>query len=131
PILTITSVQPFNEGTYTCIIRDDYDSVVTQPVTFTMIARPTFVVHPVSQTVVQGGSVTLSVQLSGSTPMTFRWRKQINSSPVTFAFLNTNQGGNIATFTINNVQPSDGTNYNVAVSNLVGLASGGGASSTA
>jgi hypothetical protein len=131
PVLTISNSASFNEGTYTCIVRDDYDSIITTPVTFNQIARPGFLVQPVSQTVVQGGSVTLSVMMSGSTPMTYRWRKQINSSPVTFTFLNTNVGGNIGTFTINNAQLSDGTNYNVAVSNLVGLASGGGASTTA
>jgi len=75
----------------------------------------------VSQSVVAGGSVTLSVAASGHPlPFSYRWRK--GGSGLTNIVLADTK----CFFTITNVQPNPGTNtvtYTVAVTNLAGAAS--------
>jgi hypothetical protein len=126
--LIITNVQPVNEGIYTVSVRDDYETQVTDPARLTIIFKPVFTLHPLSQKVVQGGSVTLSAAAAGTTPMTFRWRKQTN----TFAYSSfaTNTGPAFSFVTITNFQLSDVTNYNVVLSNVAGFATGGPLSGT-
>ncbi|MDB6031913.1 MAG: Spore coat protein CotH, partial [Verrucomicrobiales bacterium] len=82
PVLTITNIQVLNQGAYTVSVNDDYDTFTSNPASLALVYRPLFVTHPLSQKVVQGGSVTLSAAATGTTPMTFRWRKQTN----TFAY---------------------------------------------
>jgi hypothetical protein len=118
--LTITNVQLSNQGAYTVSLMDDFDTITSASATLTLVYRPLLTVHPISQPVVQGQPVTLTVAASGTTPMTFRWRKQTNGS--SFVTVATNIGDGYSFFTISNFQLSDATNYNASVSNIVGLA---------
>jgi hypothetical protein len=88
--------------------------------TFIILIRPEIVVQPVSQSVVAGSNVVLSITASGHPlPLSYRWRK--NGIGLTNILLyDTN-----CFFTITNVQPNAGTNtvnYNVVVTNLAGAA---------
>jgi hypothetical protein len=122
--ITITNAQPSNEGLYTCVVFDDFDSLTSDPATLSVSARAAFVVHPVSQTAVEGGSATLTVVVAGSTPMSYRWRKGTTTLS-TGAIFFTNRNSIYSFITLTNIQMSDAANYNVVVSNLVGFATGG------
>ena len=136
--LTFTNLQGFNEGTYVVTVSDDYGVTNSQPVTLTLISKPFFVVHPVGQSALEGGSVTFSTAVIGSSQLlNFRWRK--GSSNLTNGVNNvsiyTNASLGYSTLTLTNLSMADAAaNYFVIVSNLLGFAQGGpqnGASSNA
>jgi alpha-tubulin suppressor-like RCC1 family protein len=66
--------------------------------------------HPVSQTVLEGATVTFTVVAAGGQPITYQWRE--NGTPITFA---TN-----STFQLFNVTTNDIANYSVLVRNALG-----------
>ena len=72
--------------------------------------KPFIVVQPVGQTVNYNGTVTLSVVVSGSTPLTFQWKQ--NNAPVPV--------GTNATLTLTNVLVSQAGQYTVLVTNSAG-----------
>ncbi|HMJ65414.1 MAG TPA: FG-GAP-like repeat-containing protein, partial [Candidatus Binatia bacterium] len=120
-MLTLTNVQLVDEGDYRVIASNSFGAVEAITGTLVILIRPTITVQPVSQNVVAGGNVILSVAASGHPlPLSYRWRK--NGGGVTNMILyETN-----CFFTITNVQPNPGTNivnYNVVVTNLAGVAS--------
>jgi formylglycine-generating enzyme required for sulfatase activity/murein DD-endopeptidase MepM/ murein hydrolase activator NlpD len=71
---------------------------------------PTLTVHPKSQTLTIGATVTLSVRAAGTGPLSYQWSK--NGVPLS--------GASGSTFTIRNFQESDAGNYSVVVSNSFG-----------
>jgi len=75
------------------------DAVFIQPVSIS--AQPQNVSAP------PGGTATFNVMATGTAPLSYVWR--FNGSPV--------PGANSATLTITNVQPVNGGNYDVIVSN--------------
>jgi hypothetical protein len=81
--LTIANIQIANEGLYTAAVSDDYETVVSQPATLSLVAAPVLTLRPFNMTVVEGSSVTLSVAASGTAPISFRW--QTNSPTTAFA----------------------------------------------
>lgn len=70
----------------------------------------TIIDEPDDQIVSLGGTATFSVTATGSSPLTYQWRK--NGAAI--------QGATSATFTITNAQLSHEGNYSVAVSNSFG-----------
>lgn len=119
--LMLTNVQLADDGQYSVVASNSFGAVESLQGTLVILVRPVITVQPVSQSVVLGGSVTLSVAVSGHPlPLSYRWRK--GGSVLTTMFLfDTN-----CFITITNVQPNAGTNivsYNVAVTNLAGAAS--------
>jgi hypothetical protein len=82
--------------------------------------RPTITLQPLSQNVVLGGSATLTVAASGTTPISFRWRRNnLNFTPP--GIIISTPTNSSLTFT--NIQFSDTTNfYNVAITNIAGPA---------
>ena len=81
---------------------------------------PAFTSQPVNRTISQGQNVTFSVTVSGATPLSYQWKK--NGTNIS--------GANMASYTINNVQPLDAAFYNVVVSNTYGFATSNSASLT-
>jgi hypothetical protein len=47
--LVLTNVQHTNEGTYTCVLTDGYDTFVTEPATLTIVFKPTWTLQPSSE----------------------------------------------------------------------------------
>lgn len=98
-------------GEHSLVVANSAGSV-TSAVAHVLVAEPTgIILSPVSQTVPQGGSVTLSVTASGTLPLGFRWRR--GGSTIKFVVLNSVQ----SFLTITNVQ--DSADYTVAVTNVV------------
>lgn len=75
-------------------------------------SAPNITQHPLSQTVSLGQSVTFSVQATGSTPLSYQWRKGPN--PI--------QNANGPTFNIPSAQETDAGQYTVVVTNPLGSA---------
>jgi hypothetical protein len=80
------SVQLPDDGVYQVTASNAFGTV-TASATLSVLVRPLFTVHPLSQSVVAGGDVTLSVSASG------------NPLPFTFRFLR--NGATVATFVLN------------------------------
>jgi hypothetical protein len=125
-VLVLTNIQDSAAGAYNCVVGDDFDTAISQPATLTIITKPIFTQHPLSQSAVQGGSVTLTVAVSplSTQPVGFRWRR-----PATL----TNGGFNgfivayptYSFLTLTNVQAIDAATYTVVVTNIAGNAVGG------
>jgi hypothetical protein len=122
-ILSVTNSQPVNEGLYTCLVSDDVDSLLSNPARLTIITRPTYTLHPIAQTVVQGGMVSFSTAATGTTPMSFRWRTNgVTYDPVSGVIVGTPTN---STLTLTNVpQNFNGLSFSVAITNLAGSAGG-------
>jgi hypothetical protein len=119
--LTLTNVQLIDDGEYSVIASNSFGAVESLQGRLVVLIRPAITVHPVSQSVVAGGNVTLSVSATGNPfPLSFRWRSN-NSFTATLTVYDTN-----CFLTLSNVQPTVMTNqfrYSVAVTNLAGSSS--------
>ena len=75
-------------STYFCIVTNGYGSVQSNAGRLTVLSGSTvtpvaFTSHPQSQSVVAGNSVTFSVTVSGTTPISLQWYR--NNSPISGA----------------------------------------------
>ena len=116
--LTLTNVQLADDGEYSVIASNSFGVVESLQGILVILIRPVITVQPVSQSVVAGGDVVLSITAIGHPlPLSFRWRK--NGIAVTnMVLFDTN-----CFLTITNVQPNAGGNafhYTVVVTNLAG-----------
>ena len=74
--LTVTNTQTSNAGLYSVAVSDSVGTIVTPPVTLTILVNPVIVLGPVNQSVVVGQPVTLSVIAAGSPlPFNYEWRR--------------------------------------------------------
>ena len=110
--LALTNVQMAQDGLYTVVATDALRSVTSQPATLTVLIKPVIVQAPLSQSVVVGGSVTFSVEITGNpAPFLYQWRQ--GSTILTNMVLAEKK----AFFTLNNVQTSNGGQYRVVITN--------------
>ncbi|HOX63891.1 MAG TPA: immunoglobulin domain-containing protein [Verrucomicrobiota bacterium] len=116
---TFTMTAPLTPGTYTTdwrMVRDGvtwFGATHSEQVTVVSLATPPSITsQPVSQTVTQGGTATFSVVATGTAPLTYQWR--LNGTAIA--------GATQSSYTKSNVQPADGGNYSVVVSNSGGNA---------
>ncbi len=71
---------------------------------------PSITTQPLSQTNALGGNVTLTVVAAGATPLSYQWR-----------FYGSNISGATATsYALNNIQPTNGGDYTVVITNAFG-----------
>jgi sugar lactone lactonase YvrE len=73
---------------------------------------PTFTAQPASQTINQGSSVTISVGITGTAPLSFQW--YLNGAPIS--------GATNPSCVVDEAQPSDAGSYTVTVTNVDGSA---------
>jgi hypothetical protein len=101
PSLAINNAQLDDDGIYTVIVQDDINLPVTGSARLYILVTPLIIQQPLSQPVVQGGSVTLSIVISNTAtlPITYRWRR--GASFVATNVANTH----VDFFTATNVQP--------------------------
>jgi hypothetical protein len=114
PMLSLSNVQPADSATYTVIITDDIGPIIGAPATLLVLADPVIVQHPLSQSVVPGASVTLSVSMTNTATLPVGYYWQRNGVYIPNAFFTLNQ--HTAFYTITNAQPPY-TNYAVMVTN--------------
>ncbi len=109
----VTNAQFTNEGTYTVAVTDSIAPAVSAPARLAILVEPLILQAPLSQTVVVGASVTISVTVTNTAtlPIGYRLRRNNASQPEFYA-ANERSGF----FTITNVQLPF-TNYAIIVTN--------------
>jgi CotH kinase protein/Lamin Tail Domain/Fn3 associated/Concanavalin A-like lectin/glucanases superfamily len=83
--LVLTNVQFTNEGTYVLAVNDAYGQTFSDPANLVLLVNPFIVEHPVSQTIVTGATVVLSVTVTNTAtlPVGFRLRRNGSTMPTT------------------------------------------------
>src|SRR6266542_2389749 len=124
--LLVTNAQLPQEGTYSVVVSNSYGSVPSRGAALVVLVRPVITLHPVSQAVAAGRSVTLSAVAEGHPlPLTFRWR--MNGLPMTNVMAN----GTNCFLTLTNLQATLTTNQFHLVVGVTNLAGGSLLSSNA
>jgi len=108
--LTLTSVQPVQSGTYAVQVANVAGWIISSNALLTVNTPPGITTPPASSTNIAGTTASFTVVATGSSPMTYQWKKN-----------NANIAGATATnFTITNVQTNDAATYCVAITNAFG-----------
>lgn len=108
---TISGLQANDAGDYDVVVSNVNSSVNSFVATLFVNVPPSIASHPQSRTL-QCGSVTFTVNATGTPLLTYQWRKGGVSI----------EGANQSTYTISSVVAGDAGNYSVVVSNDVGYA---------
>jgi len=113
--LTISSVQLSHAGQYRVIVTSPGGQVFSESAVVTVDASveaqaPQITQQPQSQTVAVGAEARLSVQATGSDPLSYRWQVSNFNIP----------GASSPEFVITDAQPGDSGEYRVVVSNAAG-----------
>jgi hypothetical protein len=119
--LLITNAQLSDEGSYSVVVSNSYGSVQSSAVALVVLIPPVITLNPVSQSVVAGGSLTMSATAEGNPlPLTFCWNR--DGLPMTNVVVN----GTNCFLTLTDFQAGPATNevnFSVAVTNLAGCSS--------
>jgi pectate lyase len=110
---TISSAQTNNAGSYTVTVSNSAGSVTSSAATLTVNTAPvapTILAQPVSQTVTAGSSVTFTVVVSGTAPISYQWK--FNGANIS--------GATSSSYTIASAQTNNAGSYTVTVSNSAG-----------
>jgi CotH kinase protein/Chitobiase/beta-hexosaminidase C-terminal domain/Immunoglobulin domain/Lamin Tail Domain len=108
--LVITNAQSVNDGSYTVVVSDDVASVESEPADLLVVSPPVIVNQPRDVTAVVGDTVRFTVEVSGSPPFGYRWRRnRISVAPF---------GVGTETLTLENAQPGYAGRYDVQITNL-------------
>jgi len=115
-VLTLANVSLTDATNYSVIVSNSYGAVTSVQASLQVIdSAPQIVTQPVSQTVLAGTTVTLTIGASGAAPLTFQWQE--NGT-------NLVDGGKISgsatpSLTLTSVVPTNSGTYSVLVSNAV------------
>jgi hypothetical protein len=111
--LTIVNVQEPDAGNYQVVVTDGIGSVSSSIAVLGITIPLSIIQVPLSQSVVEGGSVTFSAQwLGGPPPFGVEWRKV--STPI----VSNTISGTKDFFTLTNVQAADAGGYRVVIRNV-------------
>lgn len=120
---TISSAQAADAGSFTCTVTNSAGSVTSAAATLTVTAAvvaPSITTQPISASVTVNASATFSVVASGSSPLSYQWKK--DGSAISAA--------TSSSFTLASAQTSDAGTYTCVVSNSAGSATSSGATLT-
>ena len=108
----VYSAKPENSGVYTVVVTNAAGSVTSSEATITVKAAvpPSIKVQPVSQTLAYGESLNLSVEATGSPPLSYQWKKDGVSL----------SGGSSNYYSVYNATTAASGSYTVVVSNGAG-----------
>src|SRR5262245_49656283 len=110
--LTLSNVQLAQDGLYTVVATDAVGSVTSEPAAVRVLVKPVIVQGPISQSVVAGGSVTFSTEITGNPPpFLYQWRQA--STTLTNMALSEKR----AFFTLNNIRTNQAGLYRVIITN--------------
>jgi hypothetical protein len=109
--LSLPQIQPTSAGGYSVVVSNLISSTLSHTAIVSVVAaKPSFLKHPVSQTVWRGTNLTFAAVTDGSLPQTFQWH--LNGSAL--------NGATDASLSISNVQRANLGAYSVVVSNNYG-----------
>jgi predicted transporter len=82
----IPSAQLSSQGAYTCRVWNAFGEQISEPAILTVNAPPTITLQPQSRTVPQGATVYFWINVTGSSPLQYQWRRNgVNVSGATSA----------------------------------------------
>jgi DNA/RNA endonuclease G (NUC1) len=112
--LQLTNVQAADAADYDVVVSNGVNPAATSTAVALTVtpAAPTITTQPVAQTTSVGSTATFKVVATGTTPLSYQWRKEGSN-------ITGNASATTATLTLANVQNSDAANYDVVVSNDV------------
>jgi hypothetical protein len=116
-ILSLSGIQAADAANYDVVVSNAAGSVTSNPAVLTVSALPVITTQPASRTVSVGASVTFSVAISGTAPVSYQWRK----GGVALA------GATGSSLSFSPVQTTDAGTYDVVVSNSSGSVTSSGA----
>lgn len=108
--LAFSSVQSANAGDYTVVVTNSAGSATSVAATLTVNVPPSILTQPLAQSVTAGANVSLTVTASGTSPLTYQWRK--DGAAIA--------GATNSVFSVGNVQTGDAGSFSVVVTNSVG-----------
>jgi hypothetical protein len=115
---SLTAAQSANAGTYSVLISSPLGDTLSSNAILTVYAPPAITNQPISQSCLQGSTVSFSVT-AGPAPVTYQWEE--NGHPLSNSA--TVSGANSATLTLNNVTTASSATYSVVVSGTYGSVS--------
>ena len=118
--LTISSVQPSNQGPYAVVVTNLAGKVTSSNAVLTVNVVPAISTQPQPQVAVAGSNATFSVAATGTTPLSYQWR--FNSMNI--------GGATNSSLSLTNVQAVNAGPYSVVVSNVAGTKTSAAASLT-
>jgi uncharacterized delta-60 repeat protein len=107
--LYLTNVLGGDAGSYTVVVSNDFGSVTSLVANLTVV-DPLITNQPISKSVLVGQSATFTVQATGTSPLSYQWRKE--KIPLA--------GKTAATLNLSNLQVQDAGIYDVLVTNQFG-----------
>jgi hypothetical protein len=116
--LQISNLQTNDTGGYSVIATNIGGSATSSVATVTVLLPPSITSQPLNQTLTQGTTASFFAGAAGSPPFTFQWL--YNGSPLSDGGQVT--GSTTTNLTISNVQFTNGGNYALFVTNVVGSA---------
>lgn len=108
--LVVPNAQAASAGAYSVTVSNAFGNVTSNPATLAVNTAPVIAAQPRSQTVLAGGSVTLSADVSGASGITYQWRRNGVAIP----------GATGATHTVTNASAAEAGNYDVVITNPLG-----------
>ena len=109
-LLSVSNVQPSHVGNYTVAVSNSAGTVTSSIGVLSLHTAPMVLTPPADQTVVVGRQLRLSVVASGTSPLSYAWRKD----GATLA------GATASIYEVNEVQLSHAGTYSVVVSSIAG-----------
>ena len=118
--LVLTGVLTNQAGNYSVVVSNPYGSVTSLNALLTVRVPPFIITQPLSQTVNAGLTVSFAVLAGGDPTLTYQWRRNGNAIA----------GATSPTLTLVGVQPNQGGDYSVVVTNPYGTATSSNATLT-
>lgn len=113
-MLTFSNTQVSAEGSYRVTVVNALGSIDSTSARLTVGVPPTVVAQPLNQDVIQGGTVTLSIEVDGAAPFSYGWHRPALGVAAVHDY------GRQSFWTVTNVQLANVGNYGVYVTNTFG-----------
>jgi hypothetical protein len=115
--LTLSNAQPSTAGNYTVVVTNAGGAVTSVVAVLSVLAPPAITSQPQNSTNAPGTTTTFSANVTGTAPLYCQWWQTgvalTNSGRV--------NGATSSLLTLSNVQPGDGGNFILVVSNAFGV----------
>ena len=109
--LSLPNVQKTNAGKYHVVVSNSAGQATSLDTQLKVLLAPVMVLNPLPKTVPVGSKVTLKARAKGSPKLAYQWL--FNGAPVAGAIK--------PQLALKDVQPGQGGNYSVVISNAVGM----------
>jgi uncharacterized delta-60 repeat protein len=111
-VWNVAPINPSSLGTYDVVVTGGGQSTVSPPATLSNDFPPSILTPPILRTnVLVGATVTLSVEATGTAPLTYQWRRNDVDIP----------GANATTLVLADIQLAQQGVYTVRISNSAGV----------